>query len=308
MDDPNITMEKYIRLEEEKARRRGKVFNWETAKYGRIWYDEDIHDLRSIETEFPAIVFNDNLTSNETLSCEPTVSSLNNNEIDFRISFDESDDEDYMTQRAYKELMRVACETVEQNHLRRCEEDVIRHIGKVLEIVDLVKIAGVDPFQLRMKAFPLSLLKEARKWWMNEGDGNITTWEELVKKFFKKFYPLSCASNYDMMMKKVVIHSNSYLAGTRKIGNEEGLLNDEVLSDEEWDGHEYWNPLNDLFHKPNLNINNKMDKNHHNENNGDANKLGGMDLSGTPHSEKINNKQPNEGVCRVDVRNKGVPS
>ncbi|GKB85535.1 retrovirus-related pol polyprotein from transposon TNT 1-94, partial [Tanacetum coccineum] len=158
-----------------------------------------------------------------------------------------------------------------------------------------------------MKAFPLSLLKEARKWWMNEGDGNITTWEELVKKFFKKFYPLSCASNYDMMMKKVVIHSNSYLAGTRKIGNEEGLLNDEVLSDEEWDGHEYWNPLNDLFHKPNLNINNKMDKNHHNENNGDANKLGGMDLSGTPHSEKINNKQPNEGVCRVDVRNKGVP-
>ncbi|GJZ70487.1 hypothetical protein Tco_0634037 [Tanacetum coccineum] len=95
MDDPNITMEEYIMLEEEKARRRGKLFNWETAKYSKIWYDEDVHDLRSVETEFPAIVFNDNLTSNETLSCEPTVSSLNDNEIDFRISFDESDDEDY---------------------------------------------------------------------------------------------------------------------------------------------------------------------------------------------------------------------
>ncbi|GKC92736.1 hypothetical protein Tco_1158178, partial [Tanacetum coccineum] len=57
-------------------------------------YDEDVHDLRSVENEFPAIVFNDSLTSNETLSCEPTVSSLND-EIDFRISFDESDDEDY---------------------------------------------------------------------------------------------------------------------------------------------------------------------------------------------------------------------
>ncbi|GJZ11031.1 ribonuclease H-like domain-containing protein [Tanacetum coccineum] len=34
MDDPNITMEEYIRLEEEKARKRGKEFNWETAKYG----------------------------------------------------------------------------------------------------------------------------------------------------------------------------------------------------------------------------------------------------------------------------------
>ncbi|GJX02654.1 hypothetical protein Tco_0188570 [Tanacetum coccineum] len=58
MDDLNITMEEYIILEEEKARRR-------------------------------AIVYND------TLMSEPTVSSLNNTEIDFLISFDESDDEDY---------------------------------------------------------------------------------------------------------------------------------------------------------------------------------------------------------------------
>ncbi|GJY38582.1 hypothetical protein Tco_0424946 [Tanacetum coccineum] len=63
MDNPNITMEEYIRLEEEKARRR-------------------------------AIVFNDALTSKAALSCEPTISSLNNDEIDFRISFYESDDED----------------------------------------------------------------------------------------------------------------------------------------------------------------------------------------------------------------------
>ncbi|GKF53795.1 hypothetical protein Tco_0160705, partial [Tanacetum coccineum] len=66
MDDPNITMEDYIRLEEEKALRRGTVYNWETAKYGKIWYDEDVHDLRSVETEFPAIVFNDALTSEVT--------------------------------------------------------------------------------------------------------------------------------------------------------------------------------------------------------------------------------------------------
>ncbi|GKF90685.1 hypothetical protein Tco_0274386, partial [Tanacetum coccineum] len=53
MDDPNITMEEYIRLEEEKARRRGKVFNWETVMYGKIWDNEDVQDLRSVETEFP---------------------------------------------------------------------------------------------------------------------------------------------------------------------------------------------------------------------------------------------------------------
>nr|GEY81190.1 hypothetical protein [Tanacetum cinerariifolium] len=62
MDDPNITTEEYIRLEEEKACRRGKVYNWETATYA--------------------------------LLCEPTVSSLND-EINFRISFDDSDYEDY---------------------------------------------------------------------------------------------------------------------------------------------------------------------------------------------------------------------
>ncbi|GKF30866.1 hypothetical protein Tco_0100664 [Tanacetum coccineum] len=131
MDDSNITIEEYIRLEEEKARRRGKVYNWETTTYGKIWDNEDVHNLGSVETEFPAIVFNDTLTSeaalsyeptiwdnedvhnlgsvetefpaivfNDTLtseaalSYEPTVSTLNNDEIDFRISFDESDDED----------------------------------------------------------------------------------------------------------------------------------------------------------------------------------------------------------------------
>nr|GEW67189.1 hypothetical protein [Tanacetum cinerariifolium] len=88
-------MEEYIRLEEEKARRHGKVYNRKTATYGKIWYDKDVHNLRSVETEFPAIVFDNSHTSKVTPSYETMVSSLNDNEIDFRISFDESDDEDY---------------------------------------------------------------------------------------------------------------------------------------------------------------------------------------------------------------------
>ncbi|GJR67478.1 hypothetical protein Tco_0013543 [Tanacetum coccineum] len=76
MEDPNITMEEYIKLEKEKARRHGKVYNWEIATYGKIWNDEDVHDLRSVETEFLAIVINDTLTSEVVLSCEPTVSPI----------------------------------------------------------------------------------------------------------------------------------------------------------------------------------------------------------------------------------------
>ncbi|GJY25564.1 hypothetical protein Tco_0400290 [Tanacetum coccineum] len=81
MDDPNITMEEYIRLEEEKAHRRGKVYIWETATYGKIWDNKDVHDLGYVETEFPAIdlkmdLENDNDKVNMPLlpSPEPTIS------------------------------------------------------------------------------------------------------------------------------------------------------------------------------------------------------------------------------------------
>ncbi|GKA56589.1 hypothetical protein Tco_0755661 [Tanacetum coccineum] len=59
MDDPNMTMEEYIKLEEEKAHRRSQVFNWQTTTYGKIRVDDDLHDLSYVEAEFPAIVIND---------------------------------------------------------------------------------------------------------------------------------------------------------------------------------------------------------------------------------------------------------
>ncbi|GKC41851.1 putative ribonuclease H-like domain-containing protein [Tanacetum coccineum] len=64
-------MGEYTGLRKKKAHRRGKVYNWETAMYGKIWDNEDVHDLRSVETEFPAIALNDEVSS-KTLSCEPT--------------------------------------------------------------------------------------------------------------------------------------------------------------------------------------------------------------------------------------------
>ncbi|GJZ13484.1 hypothetical protein Tco_0548714 [Tanacetum coccineum] len=95
MDDPNMTMEEYIKFVEEKARRRGRMFNWKTATYGKIRVDDGLYDLGSVDAEFPAIVIDDTVTPQDTLPCKSQVSTLVNNEIDFRISFDESDDEDY---------------------------------------------------------------------------------------------------------------------------------------------------------------------------------------------------------------------
>ncbi|GKE93102.1 hypothetical protein Tco_1574197 [Tanacetum coccineum] len=70
-------------------------------------------------------------------------------------------------------------------------EDVVDHIAKVLKMVDLIYVPGVDSHQLLMKVFPLSLADDAKEWWISEGDGKITTWEELVDKYFCKFYPES---------------------------------------------------------------------------------------------------------------------
>ncbi|GJV87023.1 hypothetical protein Tco_1530961 [Tanacetum coccineum] len=71
MDDPNITMEEYIRLEEEKARRHVQTFNWQTATFEKVENYEDEDDCSiDFETEFLAIVFDNTLT---TITSEPTI-------------------------------------------------------------------------------------------------------------------------------------------------------------------------------------------------------------------------------------------
>ncbi|GKD61414.1 hypothetical protein Tco_1298923 [Tanacetum coccineum] len=118
----------------------------------------------------------------------------------------------------------------------RVKEDVVGHICKILEILDLIKIAD-----------------------MNEGDGKINTWEELVKQFFSKFYPLSCASNYDKMCDdddegrdplEFITWRNSNFKDHKKVDemtkrallyswieveNNEGLMDEDISSDNDRD-------------------------------------------------------------------------
>ncbi|GKC58710.1 hypothetical protein Tco_1086308 [Tanacetum coccineum] len=60
MDNPNVTMEEYIRIEEEKARRRA---------YSQCF--DDLYFLKDFENEFPAIVYNDAQRSKSNLLTEP---------------------------------------------------------------------------------------------------------------------------------------------------------------------------------------------------------------------------------------------
>ncbi|GKE53586.1 hypothetical protein Tco_1488742 [Tanacetum coccineum] len=63
-------------------------------------------------------------------------------------------------------------------------EDVVDHIAKVLKMVDLIYVPGVDYYQLRMKVFPLSLADDAKEWWIKDemlDEGN--NWEIDPLKF-----------------------------------------------------------------------------------------------------------------------------
>ncbi|GJU35629.1 hypothetical protein Tco_1183983 [Tanacetum coccineum] len=66
-------------------------------------------------------------------------------------------------------------------------------------MIDLIYIPGVDSHQLRMIVFPFSLADDAKQGWINEGEGKITVWEELVEKFFYKFYPDSYDGEEEML-------------------------------------------------------------------------------------------------------------
>ncbi|GJS53104.1 hypothetical protein Tco_0626466 [Tanacetum coccineum] len=130
------------------------------------------------------------------------------------------------------------------------DKDVADHIAEVLEILDLIKIPNVDIYRLCMKVFPLSLADDARRWWIDEGDGKITTWEELVEKFFCKFYPLS-RDGKDEMLDEGDNSGVDLLEFISRSWNKEPM-DDIVSSDDDWEEYDYGNPPNTYTNKKSL--------------------------------------------------------
>ncbi|GJZ14724.1 hypothetical protein Tco_0550401 [Tanacetum coccineum] len=165
------------------------------------------------------------------------------------------------------------------------DEDVVDHIAMILELLDLIKVPGVDSHRLRMKVFPLSLADDARQWWINEGEGKITTWEELVEKFFFKFYPESYDGEDEMLDEGNnwgIIHLNSYHDWNKR------RMDDSILNNNEWKKSDYGNPLNtatDSFFK--ADDEHDIDK---------ENKSRQMKRK----EDNKNDEQPNKRVCKAE--------
>ncbi|KAH1119143.1 hypothetical protein GYH30_047797 [Glycine max] len=70
-------------------------------------------------------------------------------------------------------------------------EDPYAHLATFIEICNTVKIAGVPDEAIRLNLFSFSLAGEAKRWLHSFKGNNLKTWEDVVEKFLKKYFPES---------------------------------------------------------------------------------------------------------------------
>ena len=70
-------------------------------------------------------------------------------------------------------------------------EDPYAHLATFIEICNTVKIAGVPDEAIRLSLFSFSLAGEAKRWLHSFKGNSLKTWEEVVEKFLKKYFPES---------------------------------------------------------------------------------------------------------------------
>ncbi|GJX09049.1 hypothetical protein Tco_0198908 [Tanacetum coccineum] len=101
-------------------------------------------------------------------------------------------------------------------------EDTVKHIESFLMIVDLLDLPNVSYERLRFAVFPISLTGEAREWLMNEPQSSVTTWVDLTKLFFRKYYPPSHAGK--------IVGTKAKWDSTNE-GDDHEVLTNEAFSD-----------------------------------------------------------------------------
>ena len=68
-------------------------------------------------------------------------------------------------------------------------EDPNGHLATYIEIYNTVRIAGVPEDAIRLSLFSFSLFGEAKRWLHSFKGNSLKTWDEVVEKFLKKYFP-----------------------------------------------------------------------------------------------------------------------
>jgi hypothetical protein len=76
------------------------------------------------------------------------------------------------------------------------EEDPIQHIKDFLKIVDTLHTDGATRDTSRLRFFPFTLYEKAQERYDKLPSESIFTWEQLISKFYEKFFPPGKISAY----------------------------------------------------------------------------------------------------------------
>jgi len=70
-------------------------------------------------------------------------------------------------------------------------EDPYAHLATYIEICNTIKLAGVPLDAIRLSLFSFSLAGEAKRWLRSFKGNSMKSWDEVVEKFLKKYFPES---------------------------------------------------------------------------------------------------------------------
>jgi len=70
-------------------------------------------------------------------------------------------------------------------------DDPYAHLATYIEICNTIKIVGVPEDAIRLGLFSFSLSGKAKRWLHSFKGNSLRTWDEVVEKFLKKYFPES---------------------------------------------------------------------------------------------------------------------
>ena len=70
-------------------------------------------------------------------------------------------------------------------------EDPYAHLATYIEICNTIRLAGVPEDAIRQSLFSFSLSGETKRWLHSFKGNNLKTWDEVMEKFLKKYFPQS---------------------------------------------------------------------------------------------------------------------
>ena len=65
------------------------------------------------------------------------------------------------------------------------------HLATYIETCNTVKLAGVPEDAIHLNLFSCSMASEVKRWLHSFKGNSLWTWEEMVEKFLKKYFPKS---------------------------------------------------------------------------------------------------------------------